>query len=164
MTTIKDVIKKPKGCVEFIAKDDAGKETLLRESNLCLDNLYEHIIDCLREGTSITNYIDKISLGTGGHSAGDDTIPIPPSHDDTSLETEIDPPGKKSLTGITSATAYEVEFNTVFLKTECNTRITEAGLWLDDGTTLVNRTTFPAFEKTNSLLLVVRWHIYFTIV
>jgi len=164
MATAKDEILKPRGFVEFIAKDDSGECSVLRRANLCLDNLYEHIIDCLREGTSITNYIDKISLGTGGHSAGDDTIPIPPSHDDTSLETEIDPPGKKDLTGRTSATAYEIEFNTVFLKTECNTRITEAGLWLDDGTTLVNRITFPAFEKTNSLLLVVRWNLYFTIV
>ena len=102
-------------------------------------------------------------MGRGGHSAGDDKTPIPPQPSDIALDDEIDPPGKKSIVTRASATPYEVEFNTTFLKTEANERITEAGLWLDDDT-LVNRVTFPAFEKTSQLLLIVRWYIYYTIV
>jgi len=150
------------GRVLFIGKHDTGNVEILSQSNLALDSLYAHVINCLREGTSIARYIDKISLGRGGHSAGNDKIPIPPEHDDTALEDEIDPPGKKPIASRQSATSYEVEFNTTFIKPEANERITEAGLWLDDDT-LVCRVTFPSFEKTNQLNLIVRWFLYYTI-
>lgn len=160
---ILDPIKGVHGSVSFIGTD--GKNFVpMRKANLSLNALYSHIVDCLRDGTSVTKYIDRISLGTGGHSAGDDTTPIPPEPDDTALESEIDPPGKKSIVSRTSATSYEVEYSTTFLKSECNARITEAGLWLNSpNDVLTNRVTFPAFEKTSSLILIVRWNIYFTI-
>jgi len=151
------------GRVMFVSKDDSGEVEILRHANLALDSVYAHAINCLREGTSITRYIDKISLGRGGHSAGNDKIPIPPEHDDNALEDEIDPPGKKPIAGRQSATSYDVEFNTTFIKAEANEVITEAGLWLDDDT-LLCRVTFPSFEKTDQLNLIVRWFLYYTII
>jgi len=157
-----DIESKCFGRVVFIGQDKNGQFDILQNANLTLDNLYSHIINCLREGTAITQYIEKISLGRGGHSAGDDQTPIPPFHTDVALDDEIDPPGKKLIASRQSATSYEVEFNTTFFDSEANERISEAGLWLNDDT-LVCRVTFPAFEKTSLLNLIVRWFLYYTI-
>jgi len=162
LKTKKDSVPKVFGKVQFISQYDCGKTEILQESNLSLNNLYAHIIDCLRDGQFVANRIDLISVGKGGHSAGDIYTPIPPQASDIALDDEIDPPGKKQIVTRASATAYEVEFNTTFFKDEANEQITEAGLFLDNGT-IVNRVTFPAFEKSNLVTMLVRWFLYFNI-
>lgn len=144
-----------KGRVTLIQTDEKGNVIDVREeSNLVVNGAY-NLISEWATGASDDTFA-SIAVGEGGHVPGNPTIPIPPSETDTALETEI---ARKNISLMENPDPMKSKFTAVFLTTEGNGDLTEAGLFTAAGT-MFARVTFSVIVKSGTNL-IVRWEITF---
>ena len=147
--------KRIKGLVTLTLVAPDGTITFQR-NNIVTNKGYEAMSRWAAQGPDYPDTISAIAIGEGGHLPGDPTIPLPPSESDTALEEEI---SRKNIGTATNPGDTEVEFQTVFLTTEGNGEITEAGLFTSNGN-MFARTTFSRVVKSGTNLIVT-WKITF---
>jgi hypothetical protein len=125
-------------------------------SNLVVGGAYKIMAGWTAYGPEYPDIISAIAVGEGGNFPGNPTLPLPPSEADTALNDEI---ARKNISVISNPEENETEFQTVFLTTEGNGDITEAGLFATSGD-MFARVTFPVVSKSGTNLIVT-WRITF---
>lgn len=114
---------------------------------------------------SLTNIkVAKCALGTQGVNAlVDPWLPIAPIDSEIALKHEVGIRKDVAFTMDTATPPTYVVFTTLFSSSDINDIVSEAGLFLTDGTTMLARYTFPSMYLRNDkgYALEISWKIQF---
>lgn len=133
------------------------KDIVVCADNLIVDAGMEIIARWGIPGVTDDERPGYIALGTGGHAAGDSSVPLPPTPSDSSLETEV---ARRTIDTYDTASGALVMVCT-FDNDVAVGDLTEAGLFTADGR-MLSRVTFAGVAKTSSLYAMVTWSYAFT--
>ena len=143
MPVVRDNVerRRVRGKVTLTVMDDEKIIEVVEHSNLVVNGGYKLMAGWAAYGTEYPDIVSAIAIGEGGNFPGNPTLPLPPSESDTSLNDEI---ARKNISVVTNPEDNEAEFQTVFLTTEGNGDITEAGLFSTNND-MFARVTFSFF-------------------
>jgi len=149
--------RKAKGKITFTLVQDGKIIDEIVRHNLVVNKGYDLVSKWASGENFETDRLIYIATGTGGHVEGHTELPVPPSVDDTALETEI---SRKPILEFSNPSTNISRFRTTFIPSESVGTVTECGLFSFSGQ-LFARATFAGIVKTSGFNLIVNWDVAF---